>query len=89
MRGTEEAFAEKFSNYTVQTGSCAGSVNQSQALYLSRVTCRYLCGENTQCAAVEYHHGNLITDDYCHLVSKPIACRESDVGDTELHLKLQ
>ena len=81
------AFRKQPFVYTVQTGSCAGSVNQSQALYLSRVTCRYLCGENTQCAAVEYHHGNLITDDYCHLVSKPIACQHNNIDHTEIHMK--
>ena len=86
MRKVRDSFKKKPRMFHVKSGICNhSSLILKERLYLSRVTCRYLCSETKQCAAVEYHHGDLMTDDHCYLLSKPLVCQEPALDQTEIH----
>ncbi|KAK2142893.1 hypothetical protein LSH36_900g00015 [Paralvinella palmiformis] len=53
---------------------------QRERLFLSLVTCRYLCDTNHRCTSIEYHYGDFIEDDYCYLITESRTCNNVSYG---------
>ena len=88
MRNVKAAFKQTPSSYVMKRGSCSGyKSSQKNPLFLSLVTCRYLCDTKAKCVGIEYHDGNYTEDDYCYMISEPQTCFNISTGHNQIHLK--